>query len=124
WLAALAEAYRDVVQPREALAVVSEALQVVRRTGERYWEAEIWRLAGELTLEVSHTGRGIVAARAKARSRLRRAAAVASRQGAITLERRANDACEKLARFETRGAGEAPGERLNREVPRESGRRG
>ncbi len=124
WLAELAEAYRDVGQPRQALAVVTEALRVVRRTGERYWEAEIWRLAGELTLEASHKGHPSAGTLAKARSRIKRAAAVASRQGAIALERRAHGACEKLARFEPRGGSEAAAERPKREVEREPRRRG
>jgi predicted ATPase len=49
-LALLAEAYGEVGQTEEGLTVVAEALAVVDNTGERYWEAELYRLKGELLL--------------------------------------------------------------------------
>jgi hypothetical protein len=90
WLAALAEGYRTTGRPREALGVILDALEVVRRTGERYWEAEIWRLGGELSLDASRAGYGT--SRATGRAWIRRAAAIASRQGAIALARAARTA--------------------------------
>ncbi len=47
-LAALAEAYGEAGQVEEGLAAVAEALVMVDRTGERYYEAEVHRLKGEL----------------------------------------------------------------------------
>jgi predicted ATPase len=47
----LAEAYRRVGQVEGALAVVAEALAQVQKTGEHYYEAELYRLKGELTLQ-------------------------------------------------------------------------
>src|SRR5262249_11145773 len=50
FLALLAEAYGTVGQVEEGLRVVAEALAIVDKAGERLWEAELYRLKGELTL--------------------------------------------------------------------------
>ena len=50
WLAMLAEAYGKVGQTEAGLTALAEALATVHRTGERWWEAEIHRLKGELLL--------------------------------------------------------------------------
>lgn len=50
-LAILAEAYAFNGQPDEGLAVLEDALQHVENTGERYYEAEIYRLQGEFILQ-------------------------------------------------------------------------
>ena len=50
-LALLAEAYGKVGQVEEGLAVVAKALASVEKTGERVYEAEVYRLKGELTLQ-------------------------------------------------------------------------
>ncbi|HJY82313.1 MAG TPA: hypothetical protein VKK81_14680, partial [Candidatus Binatia bacterium] len=50
-LALLAEAYGKVGQVEEGLAVVAKALAAVEKTGERVYEAEVYRLKGELTLQ-------------------------------------------------------------------------
>jgi predicted ATPase len=49
-LALLAEAYGHAGQVEEGLTVLAEALECVDRTGERFHEAELYRLRGELTL--------------------------------------------------------------------------
>jgi predicted ATPase len=46
----LAEGYGQVGHVREGLAVVAQALAMIDKTGERYWEAELYRLKGELLL--------------------------------------------------------------------------
>ncbi len=46
----LAEAYGKAGQVEEGLSVLAEALAFVDKTGERYYEAELYRLKGELTL--------------------------------------------------------------------------
>jgi hypothetical protein len=51
-LALLTEAYGKVGQPEEGLLVVAEGLAEVRK-GWRYYEAELYRLKGELLLGVS-----------------------------------------------------------------------
>jgi predicted ATPase/DNA-binding winged helix-turn-helix (wHTH) protein len=50
YLAFLAEAYGKLGQAREGLTLLGEALAVVHKTGERFYEAEIYRLKGELLL--------------------------------------------------------------------------
>jgi predicted ATPase len=50
-LTLLAEAYRKVGQIAEGLDTLSEALTIMQKTGERAWEAELYRLKGELTLQ-------------------------------------------------------------------------
>jgi class 3 adenylate cyclase/predicted ATPase len=51
FLALLAETYGEMGQMEEGLAVVAEALDGVYRTGEHFWEAELYRLKGTLTLQ-------------------------------------------------------------------------
>jgi predicted ATPase len=51
WSALLAEAYRQAGQAEAGLRVLAEALTVVRKTGDRHHEAEIYRLKGELLLQ-------------------------------------------------------------------------
>jgi class 3 adenylate cyclase/predicted ATPase len=51
FLALLAEAYGKVGQAEEGLRVLAEALAFVDKTGERYYEAELYRLKGELLLQ-------------------------------------------------------------------------
>jgi len=58
FLALLAEAYGKVGQAEEGLAVLGEALTVAQHTGERFYEAELYRLKGELLLRPA-PGRGI-----------------------------------------------------------------
>jgi predicted ATPase len=56
-LTLLAEAYRTVGQLETGLAALDEALALVEKNEERFWEAEIYRLQGELLLEVAGAGR-------------------------------------------------------------------
>lgn len=51
YLALFGEAYGAMGQATEGLTRLGEALAVVHRTGERYTEAELYRLKGELTLQ-------------------------------------------------------------------------
>ncbi len=50
-LALLAEAHGKVGQAEEGLTVLAEALALVDKNGECYYEAELYRLKGELTLQ-------------------------------------------------------------------------
>jgi len=58
FLAQLAEVCGNVGQLEEGLNLLAEALAAVDKTGERFYEAELYRLRGELTLQkfsvVSH----------------------------------------------------------------------
>jgi predicted ATPase len=51
----LAEAYSKRGQIKEGLSVLTEALAQVEKTGDRSYEAELYRLKGELTLQ-QHRG--------------------------------------------------------------------
>jgi predicted ATPase len=55
-LSLLAEAYEKVGQIEEGLTVLAEALTMVNKNGERGWEAELYRLKGELLLHPSRVG--------------------------------------------------------------------
>jgi predicted ATPase len=50
-LALLAEAYGKVGQNEKGLHALAEALEFVEKTGERVYEAEVYRLKGQLTLQ-------------------------------------------------------------------------
>ncbi len=52
-LALQAEAHENAEQTEEGLTVLAEALALVDKTGERLYEAELYRLKGELTLKQS-----------------------------------------------------------------------
>jgi predicted ATPase len=50
-LAQLAEVYGRIGEIEAGLRLLAEALAVMDRTGERWWEAEVYRLKGELLLQ-------------------------------------------------------------------------
>ena len=64
-LALLAEAYGKTGQVEEGLTALAEALDAVDRTGERWYEAELYRLKGQLTLQ-SKTSLGQVSDKSQA----------------------------------------------------------
>ncbi len=91
FLGLLAEAQRRAGMVAEAAGSVERALIVVERTGERFWEAELHRLRGELLLDLS-PGRADEAA-----DEFHQALAIARRQGARALEERAVESLRRLA---------------------------
>ena len=82
FLVLLAEAYGNVGQANEGLEILTAASPVVDK-GERYWEAELYRVKGELLLAHS------TAQHAEAETNLHQALDVARRQQAKSLELRA-----------------------------------
>ncbi len=62
FLALLAEAYGKDEQVEDGLRTVTEALAFVERTEERYYEAELYRLKGELLLQQSENSAPAAAA--------------------------------------------------------------
>jgi predicted ATPase len=50
-LTLLAEMYGKIGQIEDGLAVLAEALTMMEKTGERFWEAELYRIKGELLLK-------------------------------------------------------------------------
>jgi predicted ATPase/class 3 adenylate cyclase len=97
------EAYRRAGQVDTGLALADEALAFIARTGERYYEAEIVRLRGELLVT------GAPARATEAEADFRRALDIAHRQGARLLELRAAMSLHRLGRREGFG-GRSPGE--------------
>jgi predicted ATPase/DNA-binding winged helix-turn-helix (wHTH) protein len=88
YLAMWAEALLRTGAGDEALIAVAEGLAIVRRTEERWWEAELHRLHGDAVLQRSapHPDAG---ARRSAEGALRKAVDIARRQDALALELRA-----------------------------------
>jgi predicted ATPase len=85
YLALLAEAYGQSKQAEEALEVLAEALTLVAKTGEGWWEAELYRLRGEFLL----LQEGKRQTFEEVESCFQQARAVARRQQAKSLELRA-----------------------------------
>jgi predicted ATPase len=83
FLALLAEAYGQAGQPEAGLTVLTEALTLVAATEERWWEAELYRLQGELLLQLPRPDVG------QAEACFQQALDVARRQQARALELRA-----------------------------------
>jgi predicted ATPase len=83
WLAMLAEAYGSTGQVEAGRRVLAEALTLVDRTKERWWEAELHRLKGELLLALSTNNA------AEAETCFHQALDAARRQEAKSLELRA-----------------------------------
>jgi predicted ATPase len=83
YLAFLAEAHGKVGQAEKGLTVLAEAVAVVHKTGERIYEAELYRLKGELLLVRSAENHG------EAEAYFQQALAVARRQQAKSWELRA-----------------------------------
>jgi predicted ATPase len=83
WLGMLAEAYGKAGQINEGLTALTEALAVVEKNGESYYEAELYRLKGALLL-----GQTIPDA-SQAEACFQQALAIARHQQAKSLELRA-----------------------------------
>jgi predicted ATPase len=88
----LAKAYADLGQFDEASRYIGEAMMEVDTTKERWWEADIYRMAGEIALMSSEPD----AARAEAY--FERALAVARQQQAKSWELRAAMSLARLWR--------------------------
>jgi predicted ATPase/class 3 adenylate cyclase len=87
FLALVAETYGRMQRIHEGLSVVSEALTVADKTEERWYEAELYRLKGELTLQSE--SRSLESLQLEAEACFQQAIAIARRQSAKSLELRA-----------------------------------
>jgi class 3 adenylate cyclase/predicted ATPase len=83
FLAMLAEAHETVDQPGDGLKLLAEARAAASKTGEGFWDAEMYRLYGELSLQVAGMGTG------RAEESFLKAIDIARRQQAKSLELRA-----------------------------------
>jgi predicted ATPase len=93
YLAVLGELFWMAGRFAEGLDAIADALAVVERTGERWWEAEIWRIKGELSLKAAAT-----TPQAEAESCYQKAIELARRQSAKSLELRASTSLARLWR--------------------------
>jgi predicted ATPase len=87
-LCALAEAWAKAGQPGEGLTTLAEAFALVEETDGRYWEAELYRLKGELLLMQGDE--------AEAEASFLHAVEVARRQSAKSWELRATTSLCRL----------------------------
>jgi DNA-binding winged helix-turn-helix (wHTH) protein/predicted ATPase len=107
FLAQLAEAHARAGEPNAGLDAVTEAFELVERGGERWWEAELHRLRGELLWgstdrndrAQSHTPRA-----SEAEGCLQQALTIARQQQVRALELRAAVSLGRLWRSQGRGA--------------------
>jgi class 3 adenylate cyclase/predicted ATPase len=83
FLAMLADVHGTVDQPGEGLELLAEARAAADKTGEGFWDAEMHRLHGELSLEIATTDPG------RAETSFLKAIEIARRQQARSLELRA-----------------------------------
>jgi predicted ATPase len=90
-LALLAEALGNKSRAEEALKVLAEALTVASKNGDLVYDAEIYRLEGELLLASSRADN-----RSEAESCFRRAIEIARRQQAKSWELRAVTSLSRL----------------------------
>jgi len=97
YLAITAERCSELERLDEALELITEALDLIGHTGERWYEAELHRLSGELSLL-----RDPASVSAAERS-LRTAIEVARKQEAKSLELRATTSLTRLLRDTGRG---------------------
>jgi predicted ATPase len=89
FLALLAAAHGRAGQPQAGLEAVTEALAMVNKTGEHFYEAELYRLKGALTLQCPGEDRQDSSARQEAEACFHTAISIARQQGAKSLELRA-----------------------------------
>jgi DNA-binding SARP family transcriptional activator len=97
-LIVLADAYLRAGRIEEAVAAVDDALSVAERTGLRFFEAEAWRLKGEILARHNPAGQADVEAC------LQRAIDTARRQTARLLELRATVSLARLWQGQGRAA--------------------
>jgi predicted ATPase len=96
FLGLLADANGKVGRAEDGLALVAEAIAIVDRNQESAWEAELYRLKGELTLQ--SRGHGQAAKFDTAEGCFRRAMAVAGRRRAKSWQLRAAISLARLQR--------------------------
>jgi class 3 adenylate cyclase/predicted ATPase len=94
-LGLLAEAYGKTGQIEEGLSVVAEALAVVHNTGARFYEAELYRLKGQLLLQSKAHKLG-KKAEEQGEECFHRAIEIARQQQAKSLELRATTSLARL----------------------------
>ncbi|WP_166363478.1 adenylate/guanylate cyclase domain-containing protein [Pseudomonas akapageensis] len=100
FLALLAAAHGRAGQPQAGLKAVADALAMVNRTGEHFYEAELHRLKGALTLQCPGQDRLDSSVWQEAQACFQTAISIARQQGAKSFELRATVSLAQL--WETR----------------------
>ena len=95
-LASLGEVFGLAGCCAEGLETIAEALALVERTGERFCEAEIWRIKGELLLHAAASNSQASRAQAEAEGCYHQALEIARRQSAKAWELRAATSLARL----------------------------
>jgi class 3 adenylate cyclase/predicted ATPase len=103
YVALLAEGCKRTGEIEEGMVLLAEAMRLANKTGERFWEAELHRLKGELTLLQSGARSPESAAQNEAEECFQRALDVARQQQAKSLELRAAMSLSRLWRLQGRG---------------------
>ena len=96
FLGLLADAHGKAGQVTEGLRVLTEAYAVVDRTRECWWEAELYRLKGEFTLNQSGAHSPSSESQKLAEEYFHQAINIANRQSAKSLELRASMSLNRL----------------------------
>jgi predicted ATPase len=102
-LGSLAEAYGMAGEIEKGLEFMSQALAEVERGGERYYEAELYRLKGELLLRETE-GNGRILLEKEAEACFQQSLAVARRQMAKSFELRTALSLGRLLKKQGRGS--------------------
>jgi len=96
-LSLLAESYLDARQPEPGLVAIAEAFEGIESSGQHMYEAELWRLRGELLLLPKAT-------QPEAKQCFHRAMEVAHGQRALSWELRAATSLARLLRAQNQPA--------------------
>ena len=95
-LALFAEGYGAVGHPEDGLRTVAEALALGEQTGERWYEAELYRLTGELMLQESKVESQRSQVEEEAAAYFHKAITIAQHQQAKSWELRAATSLSRL----------------------------
>jgi serine/threonine protein kinase/predicted ATPase len=96
FLVTLAEAYGKAGRPKDGMVVLDEAEALVARNSEHYYEAELYRVKGELRLALAPEDP------ASAEAEIERAIAIARQQQARSLQLRATTSLSRLPQRRSR----------------------
>ena len=104
YLALLTQLHDHAGQVQEGLNLLSEAQAVVDRNGELWWQAEIYRLKGELIIKQCGAAGSQAEKQMEAETYFHRALDVARRQSARSFELRATLSLARLWQKQGKGA--------------------
>jgi tRNA A-37 threonylcarbamoyl transferase component Bud32/tetratricopeptide (TPR) repeat protein len=98
WLANVADLLGESGHIAAGLDLIDEALAKIEPTGERFWEAEIWRVKGDLLLQRDEQLHQVSNSETEAETCYLKAIEIARAQGAKSLELRSTMSLTRLLR--------------------------